>query len=254
MINRLLIVILMILPVFANAEEPSLCKRLNLGWHFYCDEKKLQKEEAMRAAKEPTVEDARQELSQIQKKLEDLQIKSVIYPTNKNILEYIAFQNQLLERSEKFTNMWQKAIWRNPELDYMVKTPLSTVGHAVRDEMKKDTRAKVLQEVGKRYGLFFFYTTRCPYCIKYSPIVKVFAESYGISVLPVSLDDGVLPEWPDSEHNTGQLEAFGLTGKPVPITVLFDNKNKKLVIVGFGLLTVDELEDRIYKLISEMGV
>lgn len=254
MINRLLIVILMFLPVFANAEEASLCKRLNLGWHFYCDEKKLQKEEEMRAAKEGSVEEARQELSDIQKKLEDLRVKSVIYPTNKNILEYIAFQNQLLERSEKFSNMWQKAIWRNPELDFMVKTPLSTVGHAVRDEVKIDSRAKLLQEVGKRYGLFFFYTTRCPYCIKYSPIVKVFAESHGISVLPVSLDGGKLPEWPDSVHNNGQLESFGLAGKPVPITVLFDNQNKKLVIVGFGLLTVNELEDRIYELISEIGV
>ena len=111
-----------------------------------------------------------------------------------------------------------------------------------------------MQTLNQRYGLFFFYSSGCSFCHKYSPILKVFADTYGIEVMAISMDGGVLPEWPNTAVNQGRAERFGLAGKGVPATVLFDNQTKTLIPVGFGLLTISELEERIYTLIGNRGV
>ena len=237
-----------------NAKD--LCSEMNLGWHFYCDPKK-QKEPGETQSTitpptitPPTIAQAKQELKTIQDKLEDLKVLAVMHPTEVNVSQYMAFQQEQLERAALFSNTWKKTLWNTPELDYSVKMPISSVGNQLLSETKNQNRDEVMKGLNQRYGLFFFYTTGCGYCQKYSPILKAFSEHYGVEVMAVSMDGQVLPEWPNSQINQGRAEEFGLSGKPVPATILFDAKSKKLLPVGFGLLTVNELEERIYEIVS----
>ncbi len=248
--SRLGLLFSLVMLCFVNVANSYDCTKDNLGWHFYCDPAKIQDKDQI------TVENiaaSKAELQSIQSKLEDLKVHAILHPTEKNIIEYIKYQQEQMNRSVKFSDVWQKALWKNPELDYMVKTPLSTIGHEARDEIKQTKIKKMMPLIGERYGLFFFYTSTCPYCIKYSAVMKAFSDHYKVPVVAVSVDGNKFPEWPDSLVNQGQLEAFGLSGKPVPITVLFDNKSKELITLGFGLLTISDLEERIYELILKQG-
>ncbi len=226
------------------------CDGMKLGWHFYCDPKILEDENVIKK-NSGTVEDAKLELKEIKAKLEDLKIRAVIYPTEANTLEYIAYQQEQLERSSKFSQAWQRVLRNNPNLDYTVSTPISGIGNQLVEEIKRKDLNNILSGLNERYGLFFFYSSRCVHCHKYSPILKVFADTYGLKVMPVSIDGGFLPEWPNSVINNGQLEQLGLADKPVPSTILFDTKSKQLLPIGFGLLTISELEERIYTIVRE---
>lgn len=246
MLSRLIVLCL----IFLNTAQAYDCKERALGWHFYCDPEKMEEKESS----EQSIAASKAELQAIQTKLEDLKVHAILRPTEANVLSYIKYQQEQMARSTKFADVWQKALWKNPELDYNVATPISSIGHEARDEIRQAKIKKMMPLIGERYGLFFFYTSTCPYCIKYSSIIKAFSTHYNVPVIAVSVDGNTLPEWPESMINQGQLEAFGLGGKPVPITVLFDNKSKELITLGFGLLTVSELEERIYELILKQDL
>ncbi len=248
MVGKLFLLIIISLVAF-EAGARDLCKIHDLGWHFYCDPKKEQPDKETKVQATPA--QAREELKALQDKLEDLRIMSVMYPSHENVKNYIAFQQEQLERSAKFAVSWRDVLRNTPELDYMVKTPNSTIGNSLLQEHRHKDQLKVLGRINERYGLFFFYAASCAYCQKFSPILKVFADNYGVSVMAISINGEVLPEWPNSEVNQGQAAKFGLEGKPVPATILFDNETGRLITVGYGLLTVSELEERIYELTRE---
>ncbi|MFN8912254.1 MAG: conjugal transfer protein TraF, partial [Alphaproteobacteria bacterium] len=157
----------------------------------------------------------------------------------------------IMERSSRFSEVWQRVLWNRPDLDLSVKTPVSTIGNELRSEMRSAQLKVALSELKERYGLFFFYKSTCVFCVKYAPILRAFSDYHGINVVPVSLDAAILPEWPESKIDNGQFIGFGLTGKPVPATLLFDNKTKEIVELGFGLLTMSDLEERMSILINE---
>jgi conjugal transfer pilus assembly protein TraF len=240
------IALTVVLPVLAFASD--LCEKQNLGWHFYCDPKS---DKAQALTQEEEIQIAKVELNNIKQKLEDLRIAAVINPTEANIKSYLAFQKEQIDRASAFSKKWQEVVWQTPSLDSLVKNPISTIGNEVNSEIKRKGIEKSLAQLNKRYGLFFFYSSQCVYCLKFSSIIKTFAEYYNLEVMAVSMDGGILPEWPSSVVNKGQAERLGMTGKPVPAVILFDSQNKKIIPVGFGLLTVDQLEERIHQLVSQ---
>ena len=246
---RIRVIILLVsyfLGISLTAEASDLCKSRNLGWHFYCDPKKKEEHEIV----EPKV-DSKTELKNIQEKLESLKVEAVIHPTLENVANYIAFQNEQMEKAGRFASIWKKVLIERPDLDLSVRTPMSTVGNELLNEIKQGEISKAIGEIKERYGVYFIYNATCPYCVKYSPILKAWSEAREIDVFAVSLDGSILPEWPKSEIDRGQAIRFGLKDKPVPATLLFDNKTKEVIPLGFGLLSMGDLEERLQWIISE---
>ena len=64
--------------------------------------------------------------------------------------------------------------------------------------------------------------------------------------MPISMDGGGLPEWPNFMVNNGQITKMGITETSVPQTVLFDKDSRQVIPVGTGVLSHSELEERIY--------
>ena len=242
----LTIIILMLPCAAAHAEE--LCERQNLGWHFYCDPK--QERIISGLTKEQESQVAKAELAEVKQKLEDLKVTAIMRPSIENVKNYIAFQQEQINRAAFFSRQWQQALWQNPELDYTVKTPISTIGNEARAEVRQKDIAEVLSKAKERYGLFFFYSSQCSFCHKFSPIIKAFVDHYRLEAMAISMDGGILLEWPSAVVNHGQAERLGMSAKPVPAVVLFDNQTKRVLTVGFGILTFDELENRVSTLVK----
>lgn len=249
MTSRVLTLIVLICLLGLSAHAESLCERQNLGWHFYCDPKK--QEEQQTELKEVEFIEAQAELEQIQRKLENLKVLAVMKPTPENLKNYITFQKEQLDRAGTFAKQWQQVVWQNPEIDYMVKHPISSVGNDLNSEVRNQQTYDTLASLNNRYGLFFFYSSKCIFCLKFSPILKAFAAYHKLEVMPVSMDGGVLPDWPKSSINRGEAERFGMADKPVPALILFDSQTHKIIPVGFGLMTMDELEERILRLVTQ---
>lgn len=231
---------------FASAKKIDFCREYGLGWNFYCHDEKKEEEKTERNIPIKTQEDYKDQLTKIKQTLEDKKAKAVIYPTEENIKDYMAYQKMVLNRSGTFADQWRRVIWKTPELDYTLKRPVSKAGKEAWIDKRNQDIESVVRTINERYGVFFVFRSDCPYCHRYAPILKSFQNKYGITIMPISIDGGVIPGWENAVINKGQIEKMGVEITAVPTTLLFDKETKKVIQIGSGVLSHSELEERIY--------
>jgi conjugal transfer pilus assembly protein TraF len=153
------------------------------------------------------------------------------------------FQKLILDRSKHFAEVWRGVLWENPELDETVKNPASTLGIQLASEERKRRMRDVIGKIREIGKLVFFFTSTCPYCKEEGRLLKVFSENYGLGVMAVSLDGGGLEEWKDYVLDNGQARNLGVSEVPALFLLVPPDK---VIRLGTGLLTYDELERRLY--------
>jgi conjugal transfer pilus assembly protein TraF len=179
--------------------------------------------------------------------LDELKAKAVLEPTQENIEQYMGLQLLVLNQGSLFADIWRRTLWQNPELDYTKDKPTSSIGRNLYKENRINMEINTLKNINKRYGIFFVYMSTCPYCQKYGQILQDLKQLYEIEIRGISIDGIFLPNWEkDSFINNGQLQSMGLNITTVPATILYDNIENKIVPAGYGLMTADELIERIY--------
>ena len=221
------------------------CRERQLGTWFYCERPKAEENEPHQAM--PSVP-AAQQLKAIGEHLEELKARAILQPTTENVSEYIAFQRAQLDRASSFADVWRRAIWQNPELDYTLQRPINTVGKRTWSANRTAARDQALAAISERYGVFYFFSSSCAACEVFSPIMKGVADRYGMTVMAVSVDGGPNTVFPRYLVDTGQFEAMGMGGKQVPALVLFDTVTKQPMPIGYGVMAADEVMDRIFTL------
>lgn len=233
--------------------KTKYCYDNNLGWKFYCDEEISEKEKEEESDEKGQSKEISQhtsyleQLSKLQKKVEEVKAKAVLEPTEQNVKEYMFLQQKIVNQASYFSDVWRRVLWATPELDYTQKRPVSSVGKNVWEEDRNKKMLDTLKNINKRYGIFFVYSTTCSFCKKYSQILYDFKNQYNIEIKGISIDNNFLPLWENSSFiNKGHLEQLGIDYSIVPITVLFDNQTNSIIPVGYGLMTHDELMIRIY--------
>lgn len=244
---------------YANSQaDTSYCTTNQLGWHFHCDtpeEPKRPLKEKVSPQEAVPKKTARQQLDDFNFKLEELKAAAVLNPSPDNIKAYILQHQRVLNMGSDFADGWRRVLWENPDIDYLNTHPISSAGKEVWKEQKKEAQEETVKALNDRFGVFFFYLSSCPVCHKYGPILKDFSNRFNITIQAVRLDSGAnLPSWPDTWVDAGQWDAMGLTGQQVPMTVLFDKKTKKVTKIGVGVMSHDQLLNRIFILTkTEVG-
>jgi len=216
------------------------------GWFWYevmKEKEKRQKDKKEVKRKEPESQTPTLTVEDIRKKGEELFSRAVLDPTPENVLAYMRFQKLILDRSKQFAEVWRTVLWGNPELDETVRNPASTLGIQLASEEKKKSTRDVIGEISQIGKLVFFFTSTCPYCKEEGRLLKVFSENYGLGVMAVSLDGGGLDEWQDYVVDNGQAKNLGVSEVPALFLLVPPDK---VIRIGTGLLTYDELERRLY--------
>ena len=194
---------------------------------------------------------ATQELDAVTGELRELKARAILYPTPENVTAYIRFQRAQLDRASLFSDVWQRAIWQDPELDYTLERPVGALAKKQWQDARAADRDAVMARLSERYGLFYFFAQTCGACEVMSPIVKGVASRWGITVRAISTDGGPSRHFPDYRVETNQRERMGLETKATPALVLWDSEAKRPIPIGYGVLSADELQDRIYLLTSK---
>ena len=128
------------------------CKQRKLGTHFYCGRAKPKPVDPSALPAAPPVSYAAQ-LKELQGQIEETRAKAVLAPTAENITAYIALQREQLDRSSYFADIWQRAIWANPNLDYTLQRPVSTVGKRLWADNREQDKTALLTNLSKRYAI-----------------------------------------------------------------------------------------------------
>ncbi len=76
--------------------------------------------------------------------------------------------------------------------------------------------------------------------------MKNFSQRYSITVVPITTDGVALPDFPNSHIDQGQAARFNITQEPALFTV--DPYSHQAVPVSFGLMSEDELRERILQI------
>ncbi|MFC0686447.1 conjugal transfer protein TraF, partial [Novosphingobium clariflavum] len=191
---------------------------------------------------------ASERIAAIAKQLDELKARAILEPSEENVIAYVRFQREQLDRASTFSDTWQRALWQNPDIDYTLQRPVSTVAKRAWTDNRTADRGQVLAHLGQRYGMFYFFAQSCGACEIFAPILRSVADSHGLAVMAVSMDGGPSKDFPNYVVDSGQRARMGVPGNATPALVLFDTATKKTVPIGFGILSADEIMDRIFML------
>ena len=222
------------------------CGERRLGQWFYCDKPKREASK-LQAAPPVSAQSASERLAAIAKQLDELKARAILEPSEANVIAYVRFQREQLDRASTFSDTWQRALWQNPDIDYTLQRPVSTVGKRAWSDNRQADRDRVLANLGQRYGMFYFFAQSCAACEVFSPILRSVADSHRITVMAVSTDGGPSRTFPNYVVDSGQRARMGVP-LATPALVLFDTKTRKTVPIGFGVMSADEIIDRIFML------
>lgn len=105
------------------------------------------------------------------------------------------------------------------------------------------------------HGLLFFYGSQCPYCKQFAPVLHRWAKQQRAEVLPLSLDNQALPEFPKFLPATTEWinAAFGSNAINYPALFVVNPKTQAIYPVGFGSMSDVELNARMELLISKIN-
>ena len=213
------------------------------GWFWYRDPAPM----IPRVRSKPAPTQRQKDLTDftaMQKRLEDLKRVAVMNPTNDNLLGYMRYQRWVMNKSARFAERWQRLVWSVPELDFgMTGRPTNAMAINVFDDQHRDRDADTVRGLAATHGLLFVFRSDCPFCHRFAPILKRFEQEFGMTVLAVSLDGAALPEYPNAQPDNGI--AARLNPSAVPALYLTAPATRQIQPIGFGLMSLSELIERI---------
>jgi len=240
------------LMLISLCENNAICFAANyysehaVGWHWYDDpreQKKIKKPVNSIIQNDPDVI-----VASARKKITTALNKVIAEPTKENLRKYIILQEQLSNRAEKVSELWQQVLLKNPAINYSLSHPTNNVALQVYHEQESGEKEKSVKLFAKQTGLFFFYRSTCAYCKRFAPILKSFAEHNSITVIPITMDGIALPEYPASKTDSGQAVQFHVSMTPSLFAV--NPYTQKAYPVAYGLTSETELRDNIYKIMK----
>jgi len=233
-----------LIPATGGMDYPSQwqCDSTKFSWYCQIEE---EKEEPPQTEKLKTKEEAAlEELKKMKDMIEAKKAIAILNPTPENIKNYIIVQEAVMDRSSQFADTWRRVIWQNPELNFELKRPINNAALDVYKNTRTDKISQNMAEISKEWGLFFIFKSDCPYCHRMAPSLKFLSDKYGMTVFPVSVDGAGLPDFPNPRRDNGLTARMGL--KNVPAVVLGNIKDKRLILLGTGVISMRDIVERIY--------
>lgn len=256
--------------VSTNTAAQGYCKdRDTVGWNFYCEDSIPDEEPVQEPASQPVVappppppdEPAQKveeplsytdQMMAFRANIDELKHRAILVPTPENVQAYMRAQNEAVQMAGLFTEVWQRNLFSNPDLDANVKRPLNTVGSQMRQDQRNAERESALNYATTEMGLLYVYEgpSRCLVCETQSQIIADMVSRYGIDVLAVSGDGYISQHFPQSVVDQGQLSRLELLDHPRPLFALVDPQSDGVILIGAGLMTQDVLLERVRIIVS----
>ena len=164
--------------------------------------------------------------------LENAMATAILAPTPENYVEYLALSKAVQEQSQTFATGFSQAIALNPAYDYSLESPNNTQAIVANNDKNNKENNAAIAAMANETALLFFFRSDCPYCHRFAPIVKKFSGFFGFTVIPISLDNKGLPEYPYPKENLQLVHQLDI--KVVPAVALMKPSTNELAIVGFG--------------------
>jgi conjugal transfer pilus assembly protein TraF len=220
-------------------------------FNWYCEEdvppvKKLKESQTPVHPEKSREAVAVEELEKIRKDLDAKRALAVVHPTPENIKSYMAAQKVEIDRASFFADIWRRVLWQNAELNFELKNPMNNSAITVAMREREVKQRNTMTELAKEWGIFFFFRGDCAYCKHMVPTLQWITRQYDMTIQPISLDGSIIEGLPPAVKDNGLSGKLGVDA--VPLFVLGNVKTHQMVILGSGVLSLQDFVDRIYVL------
>lgn len=229
--------------LYAEEHTPGYFGEHERGWHWYHDPSASKPEWKL---SQTSQSDPRVAMQQVREAVERALDAAILEPTPAHIEHYMQLQKRVVDNAAHFSKVWQDVLYQTPSLDSTITNPTDALARETYLDVQKDEENQAILHLAKHSGLFFFYRSSCPYCQRFAPIVKRFSERYGLTVVPITTDGTSLPDFPQSQVDSGQSSLFQVQVEPALFTV--DPYTHKAVPVSYGLVSEQELKARLLEI------
>lgn len=239
-------------PAFAGEERWWV--KDNEGWFFYKEiiipEEKMKDDQPVASPEAQTLTHKEQKLftERLREKGAEILSTAMQYPTPDNIRTYLTWNKFMLDLSNNFALAWQKELMSDPSLQYDI--PMVDATKDVYFAAHSKNEDEIIRSVANRAGLFFFYSSTCPYCERQVRYIREFSETYGFQVKAVSIDGGIFQEFPDTLMDNGISLRLGIDH--VPAIFLAFPDEKRFERLSAGLVTFAELKQKVLYYATEI--
>lgn len=239
-------------PATVSVARPSLKEEYRRGWHFHEDPEVevVEAPPSVPAApllREKPAEKRAPELvefERLQKQLVDVRNIAIMNPTDTNVRRYMELEVRVVRQASYFSEVAQRVAWATPELDMTLQgRPVNARAIEVFDREQSISRGQTVAALSRTHVLFFFFRSDCQYCHAFAPILEAFQGRYGIQIVPISIDGGGLPSFPQYRRDNGIARTLQVA--QVPAVYLAEPFTGKITPVGFGVLSESQLLERI---------
>ncbi len=168
--------------------------------------------------------------------LREFHKKAVQAPTEDNVRDYYIVQDVARRKSLAYTNVTGVVMQKYPELSVGTDYPIATPGrNALIRQQTKEIREKILRAKDD-YGLIYFYSPDCQYCLEQDGILQHFVKRY---------------DWEIKKINAGRetrlAGLFNITG--VPRLILVYRGSQDYLPVSSGVASLADIEERLFRAI-----
>lgn len=173
-------------------------------------------------------------------------------PTPDNVKAMRTAQRIMMDKGSAFQEEFARQVVLDTELDENLRKPRSTFGSNIAAAQAKMGEDELLNRIAETQGIWFFYSSSCPYCEKQAPILASLAENYGISVTAISLDGLPLRSgyFPDYKIDGGHAQQLDVNQTPTMFVVRPPND---FVQLGASVLSLNELKYRLLTISESQG-
>jgi len=187
-------------------------------------------------------------MSTFRQTVEDSLNLAVLFPTQENLKNYAKHYFDVIGRSQRFTDGYKLMLLNYPQYDYALNFPTNHLSQSVYERQQQSQIEAKIRQFCQYNGFFFFFSSRCPACHAFAPIVKQFKDKYAVLITAISLDGGNLPEFPKVIPDNGMASAFNLYR--VPALYAINPKTQKAIAIAHGMMSLSQLEENILKILE----
>lgn len=125
--------------------------------------------------------------------------------------------------------------------------------NGVTEVLKKES---LLVSFFKDHGLMFFFSSQCPHCHSFAPVVKKYADVNQAEVLALSFDNKPLPSFEKFLPATKDFVSIAFGNNPINYPALFvvNPKTRAIYPVASGSFSEAELQNMMDGMIEKIKV
>jgi conjugal transfer pilus assembly protein TraF len=237
-----LFILFQLVAATANANQNFFEQRYR-GWLWFENKEKAPADSPRNQnnrASDITPLEAKEEIEQFAKELEELKFMMLARPSPENVKAYRDKEKQMWDQADDLHAAWDMANLLYPEQRDLINNPVNVHGVKAKRAIQEEENTQKIKALAKDFDLVLFFSDSCKYCVLLSPVLKNFGEQYGFHIDAISAT-GSKHEYFKTANAPQLIESLGISAFPTVIAVSHDSKTAFELIRGY--VSASELEE-----------